>query len=421
MALLSGLFKKQNDVTRYTYAKFLNNQTPIFSQSGEDIYYSDVVQMAINCIAEEIGKLQPKHIRKTNNSIEVVPNSAINRLFKFRPNELMTTKDFLEKIIWILYMQYNCFIYPRYKIVENTRGEKRREYISFTPLQPNHVDFLQDSSGKLFIKLRFRGGVSFTLRYTDIIHLRKKFSLNESMGGGTNGQPNNTPLRNIISTNDIVVEGIGKGVKQSLTIRGILKMNTMLEGDKLEAERKRFEEQIDNSESGIIAADLKGEYTPIKVDPKIIDKDTMEFIQNRILNWYRVPFKILSGEFNDEDYQAFWETCLNPLANSFNQAFSSVIFTNREISVGNEMVFYQQDAMFLSTKSKLDILKTMGEQGLLTDGQKLALMGHPPPLDGSSGRKTMSLNYINMAIADEYQLRRAGLEKGGDSDSNSET
>ncbi|MOA68341.1 hypothetical protein D3C78_1959220 [compost metagenome] len=58
--------------------------------------------------------------------------------------------------------------------------------------------------------------------------------------------------------------------------------------------------------------------------------------------------------------------------------------------------------MYLSTAAKLNLIKTAGEQGLLNDNQKLALLGYPPLPDGN--RITQSLNYVDRAIINIYQL-----------------
>ena len=58
------------------YADMLNGFTPIFSQFGDDIYASDVVQQAINCIVMEMKKLSPTHVR-TNGSDSVPVTSSI--------------------------------------------------------------------------------------------------------------------------------------------------------------------------------------------------------------------------------------------------------------------------------------------------------------------------------------------------------
>lgn len=408
---------KDNSNKQYTHAQMLNGYLPIFSQFGDNIYASDVVQSCIDVIATECSKLRPKHIRTDPNDVQTVVKSSVNRLFKFSPNELMTTRDFIEKIIWLLFMNYNAFVYPMYKVIVNKDGSKRREYTGFFPLNPTQVDFLQDQSGKLFVKLTFNTGENYTLPYADVIHLRKKFSVNEVMGGGANGQPDNAAILKVLDINDSVLQGLEKSVKSSLSIRGIIKINTMLDDEKQQAERQRFETAVKNSETGILPMDLKGEYQDIKVDPKLVDKDTLDFLDNKILKYYGVSVPVLTGDFTDEQYQAFYERSLESLIISLGQAFSKTIFTKRELDQGNEIVFYQRDVMYLSTKSKLALIKTAGEQGLLSDNQKLKILGYGPVKGGE--RITQSLNYINREIIDEYQLKH-GSTKVGKGDGNEE-
>jgi hypothetical protein len=269
------------------------------------------------------------------------------------------------------------------------------------------VTFLQDESGTLFVKFEFMGGTNFTLRYDSVIHLRKRFSQNEIMGGGLNGRPDTTALLKAAAINDEVTEGLAKAVKASLSVRGILRINSMLDDEKQQAERARFEKAIKEGTSGILPIDLKGEYTDLKPDPKLIDKDTLEFIQSKVLYWYGVPLKILAGNFTDEEYQAWYEKTLEPLIVSFGQGFTKALFTQREIDFGNEVVFYHRNMMYLSTASKLKLIEIAGQQGLLTDDQKLAVLGYPPLADGTGSRRTISLNYVSTEIADEYQLNRA--------------
>jgi len=348
----------------------------------------------------------PRHIRTDKNGMQTTVNSSINRLFNFAPNELMTTKDFLEKIIWLLEMNCNAFIYPVYETLTDTRGNQYLNYTAFYPLDPRQVDFVQDSAGKLFVDLQFGSGDKFTLAYSDVIHLRKKFSVNSIMGGGRNGQPDNAALLKVRAINDTVLQGIGKAIKTSLSVRGILKISTMLDDEKQQAERDKFEAKMASGTTGILPMDLKGDYTPLTSDPKLIDKDTIGFLENKILKYIGVPFCILRGDFTDEQYQAWYEKKLEPILISLGQAFSKTLFTQRELDVGNEIIFYQRDLMYLSTQSKLELLKTAGEQGLLLDNQKLALLGYPPIVGGE--RITQSLNYVDKALINKYQMNKAG-------------
>ncbi|MCR8635755.1 phage portal protein [Paenibacillus radicis (ex Xue et al. 2023)] len=392
----------------------LNGYTPIFSQFGDNIYASDVVQNCIDVIATEISKLQPRHIRVDSSGMQTSPKGSLNRLFEFAPNELMTTREFLEKVVWLLFLNYNVFIYPTYEFVKQNNGSETRNYTGFYPLNPYQVDFVQDSSNKLFVKMYFRSGESFTLPYSDVIHIRKKFSVNEVMGGGMNGQPDNVALLKVLQINDSVLQGLEKGIKTSLSIRGILKISTLLDDGAQRLERERFEKLMKSGESGILPMDLKGEYTPLNLDPKFVDKDTLAFLKSSVQEWYGVSLAILSRDYTDEQYQAFYESTLEPLVIGLGQVFSKTLFTPRELDVGNKIVFYHKDMMYLSTSAKLNLLKTAGEQGLLTDNQKLALLGYPP-IEGGD-KRTMSLNYIDVNLANAYQMGRTNTTNGGKGD-----
>ncbi len=116
---------------------------------------------------------------------------------------------------------------------------------------------------------------------------------------------------------------------------------------------------------------------------------------------------IISGDFNDAQYQAFYEKTLEPLIISFGQAFTKTLFNDREIDFGNEIVFYPKNMMYLSSKERLNILKTGGEQGLLTDDEKRTLLGYTP-IGGTEGnRRTQSLNFADVELVNSYQAAKA--------------
>ncbi|MDU4696401.1 MAG: phage portal protein [Paenibacillus sp.] len=381
--------------------RMMNGGLPVFSQFGTNIYASDIVQNCINVIATEMSKLQPRHIRTSGNE-QTIPNGNLNRLLRFGPNPLMTTSEFIEKQIWLLLMNYNAFIVPIFDS-DFSSGVERRSYRGLYPINPSRVEFLQEPTGELLIRFHFPSGVDFTFRYADVIHLRKKFSVNELMGGGADGQPDNSALLRVLQTNYTLAQGLERAAKINAAIQGILKVNTVMDDEAQRAERDRFIKLVESGESGILPLDLKGDYTQLRGDAKFIDKDTLAFLQQSALNWFGVSLPILTGEFTDEQYQAFYEKALEPLVIYFTQKYSKVLFTERELDVGNEIAWYQRDMNYLSTSSKINLIKTMGEQGLLSDNQKLALMGYPPKPGGE--RITQSLNYIDVNLINQYQMQ----------------
>jgi HK97 family phage portal protein len=381
------------------YANTLNAQVPIFRMFGRDIYHSDLVQMCIDRIATEISKLQPKHIRAVNGKEDVV-NSQLNMLLEYGPNEIMDTGSFLEKITWLLILNYNAFIYPTWD-----NSTPNPICTGLYPLNPTMVEFLQDETNTMFVRFTFRNGQNYVVAYDSVIHLRKKFSLNEVMGGDINGQPFNDAILTTLKTDDVIVEGLEKAVKSSLQIRGILKINTMLNGEDQKKERERFEKAIRDSTSGIMAVDLKGEYTPLVIDPKLIDAPTLDAIQQRILNYYGMSVPILNSDYTDAQYEAFYANTIEPIVISLTRNFTRTLFSTRELQVGNKVVFYARNLQYLSTASKIALLQVGGDQGLLTENQKLAILGYPPVEGGE--RIVQSLNYIDKSLINQYQLGKA--------------
>jgi HK97 family phage portal protein len=406
LGFFDSLKKNREDKRRkIAYAKMMNGYSPIFSQFGDDIYVSDIVQSAIRCITTEMSKLNPQHIRTDSaTGLQTNVNSDIGRLLKFGPNPLMTTSDFMEKITYLREINKNAYIYPTYNKINNNDGTYTRQYTGLYPLNPLEVEYLEDETGRLFIRFTFADGEPYTFPYSDIIHWRKDFTANDFSGGTATGQADNRSLLKLLSTEDTIIQGLDKGVKAALTIKGIIKVNTMMSDDNQEKEREKFEKKMMNMQNGILPLDLKSDYIPININPKVIDKDTIEFLDKRVLINFGVPLKIFNGDFTEEEYQAFYEKTLESMVISLGRCFSKALFTDRELQFGNEIIFYSQGLMFTNMKNKIAAVDVLSNVGALKDNEILAIFGYPP-FEGGEVRH-MSLNYINRDIADRYQLSK---------------
>lgn len=419
---MSILFGKKPSNTRY--ADMLNGYTPIFTQFGQNIYASDVVQQALNCIVSEMKKLNPMHVRTNGMDETPVTGSGSLQSVLENPNELMTKSEFIEKIMWNLLFNYNSFIVPTYYVWydENTKTEKRI-YKALYPVQPVQVDFIQDASDTLYIKMRFANNYEVTLPYSEVIHIKHKFSVNEYMGGNERGQPDNEALIKTLELNHILLQGVSSAMKASCAINGVVKYNTMMDEGKAKAAIKEFEKKIQNSESGIIGLDLKQEYTPIKKDIKLVDADTLKFIDEKILRNWGISLPILVGDYNKEQYEAFYQKVLEPFIISFSQAFTKTLFTDRERAFGNEIKFYPKDLIFMSVNQTLEMIRLLGDSGALYENEKRVALGLKPD-PALEGVRKQSLNYVDIAIANQYQVGSSGdntnNQDGNQSDINDE-
>ena len=404
----------------------MSGYAPIFSQFGQNIYASDVVQQAISCIVSEMKKLKPEHIREKDNDIIPV-NSSLQKVLN-NPNPLMTSSDFLEKVTWLLFLNYNAFIIPIYKSWKEN-GIEKRQYEALYPIMPSQVDFIEDASNTLYVKFRFNNGQEYTLRYSDIIHLKYRYSVNQYMGGNEAGQPDNDALLKTLDLNHQLLQGVSSAMKSSFAINGVVKFNTMLDDGKTEKALKELEAKLRKSESGFLPLDLKSEFTPIKKEIQLVDDNTLKFIDEKILRHFGVSLPILTGDYTKEQYEAFYQKTLEPLIISFSQEFTKVLFTGGEKSHNNKVKLYAKDLIFMSIDQKINMVELLAHNkvmfypkelifmsvdqtiqmvtllsntGAMYENEKRVTFGLRP-LPELVGKRYMSLNWIDADKANEYQ------------------
>ena len=387
-----------------TWAQSLNGYTPIFSQFGTNIYASDVVQQAVKCIVDEMKKLNPTHVRYNGND-PVPVNGNIQSILN-NPNPLMTTSEFLEKVMWLLLLNYNAFILPTYYVWEDKDGTERRYYDGLYPLKPTQVDFIEDAGGRLYVKMRFENNFETTIAYDNVIHLRYNYSVNEYMGGDVAGQPDHTALLQTLEINQSLLQGVGKAMKASYAVNGVVKYNTMLNDGKTEAALKELEQKLKNSDSGFLPLDLKSEFTPLERKVSLVDEPTLKFIDEKILRNWGVPLAILTGDYTKAQYEAFYQKTLEPLIISISQAFTKKLFTDRERSFGNVIKLYPKDLIFMTVDQTLQMVNMLANTGSIYENEKRVAFGLRP-LPELEGKRFMSLNWVDVDIANQYQINKA--------------
>lgn len=390
------------------YAPTLNGFWPVYTQFGTNIYASDVVQQALKCIVDEVKKLNPTHVRYINSDPTPVKGSIQDVLSD--PNQLMTTSEFLEKTTWLLLLNYNAFIIPTYYTwVDPKTGATLRRYESLYPIKPSQVDFIEDASGRLFVKFYFWNGYTTTIPYDDVIHIKYNYSINEYMGGNELGQPDHKPLLSTLELNDQLLKGIAKSMKASYAINGIIKYNTMLDDGKTEAALQELERKLQNNESGFLPLDIKADFTPLEHKSEIVNEGTLKFIDEKILRNWGVPLAILTGDYTKEQYEAFYQKTLEPLITAFTQAFTKKLLTQRERAFGNKIEFYTKDLIFMSITQKIEMINLLSPTGSLFENEKRTILGLRP-LPELEGKRYMSLNWIDANNADQYQVGKENVD-----------
>lgn len=375
-------------------AEVLSDSRAMFSAFGNDIYFSDFVNNCIDRIASEIGKIDVVSVVEKENSISR-QNDSITRLFKYQPNPLQTTKDFLSSCEWLRRKQANCFIYPVFE---------DGDYKAFYPLNPVSAELGHyEDNGRWAIKFTWKDGSANVVPYDSIIHLRWRRGTSLVMGGGDdNGNVDDRNTLRTLKTLDEILCSFPKQVKSSLGLNGVLSVKTIVEKAALEQAAKDFESRIYKSDSGIVAVGLEGDYKPVPKNFPNLPDSVIKFLKDVVRERYGVPECILSGDFSGEQHAAFYQTCLESFIIEFEQAFTEKLFSQREKEVGHRIKCYYSKVAYLNETDKLALSKLALESGLMTLNELRELHGLTPISEGD--RRLQSLNFVSCDIIDSYQI-----------------
>ncbi len=370
----------------------------LFTDFGDNINASDVVKICIDRIATHAAKLKPRYVKTQDDQTVQERKGNLAFLLKFQPNPLMTPFDFIYRVVTLLYLNNNTFIYPVYDY-------ETYELKELWPLKPNSVEALRDESGALFLRFYFSDKKAFTLPYESLIHLRRFYGTNDIFGG-SGAISDHSALLQTIKINDSVLQGLDNAIKTSFQIKGLLKINGILSEKDKTAQKKEFDEALKEAAkdggNSIVPVDLKSDYVPLNTDPKLVDSTTLSFLQKKIISYFGVSEAIFDNKYDENEYNAFYESVIEGIAIALSETFSKALLTRSQLENGEQIIFYSERLQYASWNTKVQAIEKLMGLGILSLNESRALLGFEP-IEGGN-RRLQSLNYVDADKANEYQL-----------------
>lgn len=403
-----GIFKRRKKEGSSDTFQLLSSLNQIFSSFGSNINKSDVVKICIDRIASQCAKLKPRYIKTLDDKTVTEKSGKLSFILKYKPNPLMTPYDFIYKVVTLLMQNDNAFIYPMY-------DKLNKNLIALYPLRPGLVEIEVDNLDNYFLKFLFDDGRSFILPYENVIHLKRFYGTNDLFGGSGFSSDHDAILKTI-KINESVLQGIENAVKSSLQIKGIIKMNGMLSETDKKKQRELFDNALNDAVSSrgssIIPIDLKSDYIPIEIDPKLIDKDTLEFLQSKILDYFGVSIPIFTNNYDEDEFNSFYESTIEPLAIQLSEAFSLALLTENELIRGEEIIFYSERLQYASWNTKVSAIEKLMSLGIMSLNESRSLLGLEPVEGGN--KRLQSLNYVDATKANLYQIGEEEIDDESD-------
>lgn len=348
--LFSKIFgnKQTNDPStlndRVSEFTILSGNKAVFTNYNGRFEEDPDVIACVDAIARNAAKMHPRHIRNFSGKMENVKDD-IYRLLAKRPNEIQNAYKFYYKIVSELEMNHNALIY--------IQRDSNLKIEALYPLSYQSIKFYEFKD-KIWVKFKFGQGVERFVPYSDCIHLTKGTSEDGLFGGSTK------PLIKALSIKHIVDEGIINAIKLTASIRGVVKTTkSLLKPEDVKKMRDQFvKDFIDESDkTGIGAVDASTEFTPVKIEPQTANGDQLKRIDSKILSFFGISEKIIQSNYSEDEWNAFYESVLEPIGIQMSLEFSNKIFTPTEKAFGNEIIFESNRLQYASNETKIKMLR----------------------------------------------------------------
>ena len=350
-SLFSRIFgtDKSSDVPRTaTEVKVLDDTKATFTPYRGDFVNDIDIRACVDAIARNGAKMHPRHIRNFEENGQVKMQNLKSNLYKLlakQPNELQDAYKFYYQVITNLELYNDSFIYIQ-----------RDSDLKVTGLYP--LDFsegkLYEFEGKVWIKFKFGRSKERFVPYDSCIHLTR-FDSKDGLFGGTT-----TPIIKTLSIKHIIDEGIVNAIKTTQNIKGVLKSTkALLKPSDVKEMRDQFVKDFikNGDKSGIGGLDATTEFIPVKIEPTTASDSQIKIFDDKIMAYFGVNENIIQSKYSEDEWNAFYESVLEPIGLQMSLEFTNKLFTPTERNYGNEIIFESNRLQYASNKTKIELLR----------------------------------------------------------------
>lgn len=361
-----GLFKRKKIIeNENSRAIPFNIEGWHYRRFNGELLDIDTIVACIDALARNLAKMRLTAIRRDKNLISITDKTSDVAKVLENPNKYMTQYDFIYKVAAMYFTSNNVYIWPEY--------DEQGNLINLWPINYRSAKlYLKD--GIEIIKFELTGNHSYTVPYSQVIHLRNHYISDEIYGDS------NKAFMAIAELMDAQQQGIKGGIKNSALIRGLLKATQVMKEEDIQKARDKFVSdnfKVQNN-GGVIFMDGKFDYTPIKSEPYVVDAETMKLSREAAFSFFGVNEDFIQNNFTSEKYEAIYEGKLEPFAIMFTDALTKHLFTERMRSFGNQIEANMSKLKYQPLSQVTQMIGTTKELGLFTRDEYREMLGYEP-------------------------------------------
>lgn len=356
-----------------TEIEIIDGRKAVFTRYNGDFVNDPDVITCVDTIARNAAKMHPVHLSDFAGKKRREQDKISNYVAK-KPNELQNAYKFYYQVVSNLFFYNDSIIYVQ-----------RDENYKLTGLYP--LDFSEgkfyEYQGKIWVKFKFGRKKERFVPYSDCIHLTRFNDLDGLVGGSQR------PLVKVLSFKHVLDEGIINAIKTTQSIRGILKSTkSILKPEDVKKMRDQFVTDFMDADNttGIGGLDATTTFDPVELKPTVATAEQAKSIDNKILSYFGLNENIIQSKYNEDEWNAFYESVLEPIGIQMSLEFTDKIFTPTEKNYGHEIIFESNRLQYASNKTKIEILRYGGNIFYVDELREVFNMA---PLPDGEGQKIL--------------------------------
>ena len=356
-----------------TEIEIIDGRKAVFTRYNGDFVNDPDVITCVDTIARNAAKMHPVHLSDFAGKKRREQDKISNYVAK-KPNELQNAYKFYYQVVSNFFFYNDSIIYVQ-----------RDENYKLTGLYP--LDFSEgkfyEYQGKIWVKFKFGRKKERFVPYSDCIHLTRFNDLDGLVGGSQR------PLVKVLSFKHVLDEGIINAIKTTQSIRGILKSTkSILKPEDVKKMRDQFVKDFMDADNttGIGGLDATTTFDPVELKPTVATAEQAKSIDNKILSYFGLNENIIQSKYNEDEWNAFYESVLEPIGIQMSLEFTDKIFTPTEKNYGHEIIFESNRLQYASNKTKIEILRYGGNIFYVDELREVFNMA---PLPDGEGQKIL--------------------------------
>ena len=364
MSLKDLLFPKKEEAKKEQLLadstfQILNGYTPIFRNWGGKIYESQFVRAAIDAKARHMSKLAV--------TIEGGTKSELMTNLNKNPNGFQTWSQFLYRVSTILDAENNAFIIP----IRDRYGET----IGIYPLRPLSFELVQTKTGDLWVRFRLKGNEVTAEKLSDIGILTRHQYESDFFGDSNN------VLDETMQLITIQRQGIEEYAKNSSNYRFMAKLTNFAKAEDLALERQRFDAENFQTKNGggiLLFPNTYNEIKQITSQAFTVDTEQLKLIERNVYDYFGVNEDIIQNKAHGDEFSAFYEGAIEPLAIQMSEVMTRMLFTDREIAFGAGIYLTSNRIQYMNNSDKLNVSRDLLDRGVISLNEAREIWQLPP-------------------------------------------